>query len=80
MPVQFACKTSWPAGWRADSCRVAGSISGACGAYSSQGWLAAGCLQDSHLAARQGRLEAEPVLVFILPGDLLFRFSLDICN
>lgn len=61
--ARFAHETSWPAGWRAALCQVVqGASSGMCGAYRIQGCLSAGCLQDSHLDGRQGRLEAEYVI------------------
>lgn len=63
MQARFGCKTSWPAGWRADLCQVVqGASSGAHGAYHIQGHMSAGYPQDSHLDGRQGRLEAEHVI------------------
>lgn len=63
MQARFGCKTSWPAGWRADLYQVVqGASLGVHGAYHIQGHLSAGYLQDSHLDGRQDRLEAEHVI------------------
>lgn len=70
----FAHKTSWPAGWRADLCQVVqGASPGAYAAYHIQGRLSAGCLQDSHLDGRQGRLEANYVMFFCTLETYCFR-------
>lgn len=58
MQAWFGCKTSWPAGWRADLCQV---VQGASSGAHVQGHVSAGNLQDSHLDGRQGSLEAEHV-------------------